>query len=280
MQNVNVTQLFIYPVKSLRGIAVKQSLLLPTGLEYDRYWMIVDDKGHFLTQRQCPDMALIDTQIQDNKIILSKGTSAPLSVEINRSHQPDAFEAKIWKDTCLVVDEGTQASKWLTTHLKRPAKLVRMQASFKRPQSKPELLGGNTNTFFADAAPFLICNEASLKQINQFLDNKQFAPAFIENFRPNIVISGIDAFAEHQISLLKNQQYSLKHCYPCQRCVIPTINIETGEKRADRQPFTLLGEINPMPGTNKLPAFGENATLLTGANKHIKTGDQLDCRYE
>lgn len=155
-----------------------------------------------------------------------------------------------------------------------------MAEDHKRPQSKPDLLGALTTTEFADAAPYLICNQASLKAVNQSLINNKLLPVSIEHFRPNIVIEGIQAFQEHTIASIEHEQYSLQHCYPCQRCIVPTIDIATGQRHPQQQPFSLISELNGMPDNPKAPAFGENAILLRGENKIIKIGDQLNSLYD
>ncbi len=279
-----ITQLFVYPVKSLRGISIPSAKLTPYGFEYDRQWMVINEKNTFVSQRKFSNMVLIHTRIEVNKLVLfvpSQPTIAPLEIPINKNPAGDAFNATIWKDTCKVVDEGTIASQWITRVMgsNSPLRIVRMAPNHQRPQSKPELLGADTHTFFADAAPYLIANETSLQAVNQQLRQAKLEAVSIERFRPNIVIEGLNAFAEHKIKSLEHTTYSLKHCYPCQRCVMPTVNIETGIRHSQQQPFSLIAEINSMPENSKAPAFGENAILTSGESEYIRVGDKLEASF-
>jgi len=279
---ITITQLFVFPVKSLRGIATQDATLGPTGFKWDRHWMIVKPDGGFITQRQFPQMVLIATKIKNEQLILSKEGMADFHLDLNKRNNNPGFTGKVWKDYCEVVDEGEDASLWLTEAIGASIslRLVRMADGHQRPQSKPELLGETTTTEFADAAPYLICNQASLDALNQSMVKNDFSPVTMEHFRPNIVIEGLGAFDEHQIKTLENEQYHLKHCYPCQRCAVPTIDIIKGQRHPQQQPFSLISELNAMPENSKAPAFGENAILLKGKNQTIQVGDQLKGIYE
>ncbi len=281
--SLTLTQLFIFPVKSLRGIPVTQATLTPLGLLWDRHWMIVKPDGGFITQRQLPKMVLIHTQLTETHLVLSKAGMPDLSITLcpSDSKRYETFQARVWKDNCDVIDEGEQASQWLTQALETPKtlRLVRMANHFIRPQSKPQLLGESTSTRFADAAPYLVCYQASLDAVNRSLENNQLAPVSIEHFRPNLVLEGTASFEERNINLLTHSNYRLQQCYPCQRCIVPTIDIHTGERNPQQQPFSLISELNSMPDNNKAPAFGENAILNLGENQIIRIGDVLTASY-
>lgn len=275
---IAISELFLFPVKSLRGIAVKEAILNDTGFRWDRHWMIVKSNGGFITQRQFPKMVLIHTTIDNEKLTLSTSGMPDCSISLKAPNNPLRFTAKIWKDYCEVIDEGEDVGQWLTKALgaPKPLRLVRMANGYQRPQSKPQLLGEKTTTHFADAAPYLICNQQSLNALNLLLKSKKIVPITMEHFRPNIVIDGIDAFKEHTTHHLEHQNYQLTHCYPCQRCIVPTINIETGTPHPQQQPFSLISDLNSMPDNSKAPAFGENAILTNGRNHVIRIGDQLN----
>jgi uncharacterized protein YcbX len=275
---ITIEQLYLYPVKSLRGFTVDSALLTPQGFAHDRQWMIIDSKNRFVTQRKYGGMVLIHTTIKDQQLILSHSQQPdlePLVIDITQKPTSPVFDAVIWKDTCQVLDEGQVASDWLHTALgMEDLRLVRM-ADTPRPQSKPDLLGEHTHTYFADAAPFLIANTQSLAAVNQQMIDKGFEPVPMENFRPNIVVSGLVEFKEHSIAGLSHDDYTFKHCYPCQRCVMPTVDIDTGKRHPKQQPFTLISDINPMPDNPKAPAFGENAILTSGDGAIIHVGDVM-----
>ena len=283
---IEISQLFIYPVKSLRGIAVSEAELTATGFKWDRHWMITKSDGGFVTQRQFSKMTLIQTKLTASTVILSKAGMSdliiPLRVTSTVELSETSFEAKIWKDFCNVVDEGEEASNWITEAVSAPKalRLVRMADGYKRPQSKPEMLGISTHTLFADAAPILVCNADSLKALNKSLVGQRFDAVEMDNFRPNIVLKGLSAFEEHNLRGLKHEHYELRHCYPCQRCIIPTINVFTGVKNPHQEPFSLLARLNAMPDNKKAPAFGENTIVVQGIGKQVHVGDLLKCSQD
>ena len=285
---IDICQLFLYPVKSLRGFEVDTATLTPKGFLYDRHWMVIKPNGGFITQRQCPQMVLISTQLTPHALILSAPAMEPLSIPLaptdhNDSNDHDSNKsnnsrpAKIWQDHCQVIDEGPTASEWLTQAIgtPKPVQLVRMQANFTRPQSKAHLLGAKTHTHFADAAPYLVCNSASLEALNKAMVQQGHKAVTMEHFRPNIVIRGIPAFAEHKVHHLSHPTYQLQHCYPCQRCIIPTIDLNTGQPHPEQQPFSIISDLNSMPNNPKAPSFGENAILTRGHQQTIAVGDTL-----
>ncbi len=277
---LTVKQLTIYPVKSLRGFSVNSALLTQTGLQYDRFCMIIDKQNRFVTQRKFSDMILIHTVIKDRLLILHKPSDIklePLSLAIDKTPIGPSFFATVWKDRCEVQDEGEAASEWLHRALPdaQDLHLVRMKPNTLRPQSKPELLGETTHTLFSDAAPLLIANTRSLAALNNHLQTQAIDAVTMERFRPHIVIDGLQAFEEHQVKKLHHANYDLTLCYPCQRCVIPTIDLNSGKRHPQQQPFSLLADINAMPDNTKAPAFGENAILTRGDGQTIAIGDRL-----
>lgn len=281
---MKVSQLFIYPVKSLRGISVEQSALTPLGLIYDRHWMVIDDKNQFVTMRKYPFMTRIHTQIKADCLILStKGmpnmlvplVSNETSITLNR-----IFKAVVWNDECDVVDEGTAVGEWLTKALvsNKPLRLVKMAENRKRPQSKPERFG-NSTTQFSDASAYLLCNQASLNALNRYLEDQHFPAVEMQRFRPNIVVSGetFPAFVEHQMGgcTLKHTDYQFTICDPCQRCIVPNIDIKTGIKDSKQQPYKSLVTLNPMPENPKAAAFGQNVVLKKGEQALVQLDDEL-----
>lgn len=274
---ITIEDLWLYPVKSLRGFRVKASTLTPLGFLWDRHWMLIDEQGKFLTQRKIPAMVLIRTQLNNTHLILSKGGIDDYHLPLNYPRENTTREASIWKDSCNVIFEEASVNAWLqqALNIELPVFMVRMKKDTRRSQAKANLLGKETHTLFADAAPFLISNSASLDIVNQALTQKSMDTVSIEQFRPNIVIKGIEAFEEHNIQQLNHADYTFKHCYPCQRCVMTTINLDSAQAHPKQEPFISLMSINTMPDNAKAPAFGENAILTKGEGKQIQLGDTL-----
>jgi len=274
---ITASELWLYPVKSLRGFRVTTALLTPLGFEWDRHWMLIDEKGKFLTQRKIPQMILINTQLTATHLVLSKAGMDDCQIPLSYPSQTTSRTASIWKDSCEVVFEKESVNTWLqgALNIKKAIFMVRMKQGSQRSQSKAHLLGDKTHTHFADAAPFLVANNASLALLNATLSDKALSPVSMEQFRPNIIIDGVDAFEEHRIAQLTHQDYRLTFCYPCQRCIMPTIHLESAIPHPQQEPFKSLMAINTMPDESKAPAFGENAILNAGEGKMINTGDTL-----
>jgi len=279
---ITVTGLYIYPVKSLRGISLQRAELTPQGLRYngfrDRGWMIVNAKGGFLTQRQFPQQALIHTHLTDDALVLRRDGMEELLIPHDYAGPGTVIEAEVWRDTCTTLDEGDAAASWLQQAIgwDKPVRLVRMAPEVQRPQSNPELLGENTHTHFADAAPYLVANENSLSALNKALADKGLNTVPMNRFRPNIVTDGLEAFAEHQLKTLTHSDYQLQFCYPCERCIMTTIDQDTAEKHPAMEPFKTLVALNPMPEKKQAPAFAENGILTRGSGTNIQVGDCLE----
>jgi uncharacterized protein YcbX len=276
--SIEITGINIYPVKALKGITLDQARLTPQGLLNDRRWMVVRSNGKFVTQRDLPRLALIHTSLDELGVTLELAGHGETSVPF-RSTGGEPVQTKVWGVPCEALDEGEEISRWLTCALasKKPLKLVRMAPGFVRPQGKPEELGEKTHTLFADAAPFLVANEASLQALNRELASRGHEQVPMNRFRPNIVVRGLEPFAEHKLGGLYSSGCRLKFCHPCERCVVTTINQDTAEKDPGWQPFNTLKEINPVPGKKKpAPAFGQNAILEKGDRAVISIGDHLE----
>ena len=277
MSQLKITGLNIYPVKSMKGIALDQARLTATGLRHDRLWMVVRANGRFVTQRDIPQLALVHTSLNEDGVTLSMEGHGSIAVPFDL-FDGGSIETEVWGDVCETVDQGEDISRWLTRALgsEDPLRLVRMNPGFTRPQNHAEILGEETTTDFADAAPFLVANEASLDSLNSVLESNALQSVPMNRFRPNIVVQGLGPFAEHELAGLAAERYQLKLRAPCERCVVTTIDQDTAEKDPQRQPFKTLATINPMPGKDKAPAFAQYATLAGGAGQWIELGDRIE----
>jgi uncharacterized protein YcbX len=276
MPQVEISALYLYPVKSMRGIEVDSARLSTLGLEHDRRWMVVRGDGRFVTQRDLPTLALIETKLDENGIELSRNGHGSIVVPHDLPGGEPVF-TRVWKDDCETLDAGPEWSRWLTSALEStdPLRLVRMAPGYTRPQSRPDDLGAGTTTAFADAAPLLVASEASHAALNRELVTRGLREVPMNRFRPNIVVRGLAAFAEHETQGLVHPDYKLKFCHPCQRCVVTTIDQDTAQRDPDWQPYRTLCDINPMPDNPRAPAFGQNAILEAGEGLAIRTGDPL-----
>lgn len=275
-----VCGLFVYPIKSCKGIRLTSAQLTPQGFRHDRQWMVVNDADRPQTQRDIPQLSQIETAFNGDTVVLSRtghGSVAMPIAHLPHSGPETLVRTKLWKDECETVVASEEASRWLTQALasQRPVKLVRMAPGFTRPQSSPERLGADTHIQFADAGPFLIIDEASLQRLNEVLSAKRESAVPMNRFRPNIVVRGLQPFGEHAGGMLGNARYQLNFRVPCERCVVPTIDQNTSEAHPKNEPFNTLRDLNPRDLQKRQPLFGQYATLEMGAGEKIAVGDVL-----
>jgi uncharacterized protein YcbX len=276
MENIHVTALYVYPVKSMKGISMASATLTSRGLLHDRTWMVVGPDGRFVTQRQRPRLALVHTQLDDLGVVLSMEGHGSISIPFEAG-EGAAVATHVWGDACETIDQGRQVSEWLTGAVgsDEPLRIVRMAPDFRRPQNRPERFGADTTTHFADSAPFLVANEDSLGELNRNLQAQGHAPVPMNRFRPNIVVRGLEPFAEHQVPALAGNGWRLTMADHCVRCAVTTIDQQTAVRDPAREPYLTLRRINPAPGDKPAPAFGQNAVLDRGAGVETAVGSEV-----
>lgn len=272
MQTARVTGLYIYPVKSCRGIALTKMNLNQRGPEHDRQWMLVDENNQFITLRTNSKLAEIKTAFQGSFLHLYLGANKILINSTEECEQVE--EVTVWKDTFKAGIENKSINEALSDFLNKTVKLVRYQT-----QSFRDLGAGATSvvkeTMFADSRPLLLVNQNSLQDLNQQLALQNFSESEILRFRPNIIIEGLPAFAEENISEFSVQTAGgplvLTQAKLCARCPVITQDIETG-RAVSKETLKVLSEYRKKESTNKV-FFGVNLTpQQTGT---IELGDEV-----
>ncbi|AVT05038.1 MOSC domain-containing protein [Paracidovorax avenae] len=277
-----ISRLFIHPVKSCAAIAVPEALLTPTGLEWDRSWMVVDPAGEFLTQRTVPRMALVRPQL-DAQALSLHAPGMPVLRVAQQAGGPVA-QVRVWDDAVPARDAGDEAARWFSECLGRPCRLVRFDPAHRRLSSLRWTDGVEAPNQFADAYPVLLASEASLQELNVRLQTAGAPAAAMERFRANIVIDGVEAHDEDRIDGLhidaEGGPACLRPVKPCTRCPIPDIDPATAEStpdvgdtlRAYRQDRRVNGAIT----------FGMNAIVLEGAGRVLRVGQRIaaDWRFD
>lgn len=276
---LRITGLVVYPVKSLQGIALETSRLSEKGLAFDRNWMIVDDIGRFVTQREVPAMARIAVRIDADSLVLSHPDASPLRIPLVCDDLP-SLSVYVWEDRCEALEEGPTSARWLAGVLGSlrgsSLRLVRLapghcrhvERDFLRKNERP-------HTAFADGYPFLVTSEASLGKVNHRLLARGLAPVPMSRFRPNIVIDGEIPFAEDGWESLASAEGRIRIGLrkPCQRCKITAVDQHSGGVQMPGEPLRTLVEMN----TRLLKGgfFGQNAILLDGEGGVLSLGDRL-----
>jgi len=274
-----ITGLYIYPVKSCRGIAVNELKLTSSGPEHDREWMIVDEDNKFLTLRNFPKLAEIKTSIQGPYLHLYAGTNKIL---VDFSQECERVEeVTVWNSLVKAGVENKSINEALSEFLTKTVKLVRYQS-----QSYRDLGAGATlavkETRFTDSRPLLLVNESSLADLNSKLATEGKAPSEIERFRANMIISGLSAYSadKHSHFIIKNPAASptgsveLTNQKQCGRCVVITQDVETG-KVVSKETLKILADERKQENSNKIP-FG--VYLTPSGTGTLRVGDAVHCK--
>ena len=276
---IQVTDIYIYPVKSLKGIPLKEAETGLRGFKYDREWMITDSDYQFLTQRQIETMATISVSIAKDFLLLQSSKGNKLKIDLNAKRE-ESVQVSVWDDICDAYDEGEVASYWLTDELGywegKTLRLVRFCSDRKRPVPEKYLYGREAESSFSDQFPYLITTWDSLKKLNNGLRENGKQEVTMARFRPNIVVSDITSI-ENKTSLdlsSKDGNYKFGLRKPCKRCKITTINQDSGEIIDFKEPLLTLTSLK-FSSENYGAFFGQNAILLSDQECIVSVGDLL-----
>lgn len=231
---LQLSQIWRYPVKSLRGESLDLAAVEARGIQFDRHWMLVDKQGVFLSQRQLPRMVLIKAHVEKGCLSLSAPGLPDLQISA-AGRELASVRVKIWRDECEAQPSGAEADAWFSEFLEQECRLVYLPSGSMR-QVDQDYARRDDQVGFADGFPFLLISQASLDDLNQRLPD----PLPMERFRPNLVISGCDAYAEDSWRRIRIGELILRVVKPCSRCIIPTIDPVTGRRQGDEPLKTLL----------------------------------------
>jgi uncharacterized protein YcbX len=263
--DLRVSALYVYPVKSCRGIRVTQADVVRRGFARDRRWMVVDTNGRCMTQRETPALCLVGTRLLADAIELTHPDMPPLALP-NALEQGPEIPVSVWSHQGLAV-KSSEASQWLSEALKQPAALVYMPDRHER-QVNPERARPGDLVNFADGYPLLLIGEASLADLNSRLPEGH-APLEMRRFRPNIVVSGSAPFAEDGWAELRIGALSFRGVKGCDRCVVTTLDPDTGV--AGKEPLRTLSQFRKWDGK---VWFGMN--LIHDASGSLEVGAAVE----
>ncbi|AMJ68038.1 hypothetical protein AXW84_05370 [Hymenobacter sp. PAMC 26628] len=264
---LTLSQLLIYPIKSLGGVAVAEADVTPRGLRHDRRWLLVDAKNQFLTQRQHPELALLAVAPAHNGWLLThrqRPELLPLYIPFEATPERTLF-VTIWDDLVWAWRGDAVADAWLSRALDREIRLVYMSDMVRRdvePARNPE----GQLVSFADAYPFLLIGEAALADLNQRLPT----PVPMNRFRPSLVFSGGPAYDDDQWAEFRVGDVPFRAVKGCARCVLTTIDQQTATKTPQGEPLRTLAAYR---STGSKVLFGQN---VTGPGRgHLRVGDAV-----
>lgn len=268
MPNLQLSEIWVYPIKSLGGISLNEAVAERRGLRYDRRWMLVNENGRFVSQREIPNMARLGTALDtkslsvfwkhepDNKVIIPLGVDLDVLPEI---------QVEIWGDRCTALVMPNEINHWFSVNLGEELRLVYMPDSTKRWADERFAPTGQ-HVSFADGFPYLIIGQATLDELNRRLETA--LP--MNRFRPNFVFTGGEAFEEDHWQAFSIQDHPFQGVKPCARCSIPSIHQETAERAAE--PTKTLATFRKFD--NKI-LFGQNVVWLGEGEPLIRVGDRI-----
>jgi uncharacterized protein YcbX len=256
--------LYIYPIKSLKGIALNEAKVERRGLQYDRRWMLVDTHNKFFTQREFPKMATIRVAVEASGLKIDADGRNSLFVPFDFTPIATA-QVEVWRNHCRGDFVSVEADRWFSDALDTECRLVYMPEDSIRPVD-PEFAVANDVVSFADGYPFMIANERSLAELNSRLAER----VSMDRFRPNFVVNGLEPFAEDNWKSVTIGGVSFHVAKPCGRCVMTTVDQETGIKNYI-EPLKTLASFRTH---NNSVWFGQNLIAAT-VGKTIRVGDEV-----
>lgn len=260
---ITVSQLWTYPFKSGKGVSLSSTQFDAEGMCDDRRLVALDESGVFITARRYTELLQLScTKNSRGWLLQHPAQDSPC--QINQAGPEKAIIGTLWKDALNALDAGDEAAAWLSDVLKIKVRIAiwKKQSRFS---NKYQL-----ETSFSDASPILITTEASIRQVCKWGNIE----SDVRRFRPNIVLDGVEAFAEDGWQKLQINKLTLEILDPCIRCILTTKQPDTGEPQIDMQPLKALMENHANDAGQ--PLFGANATLLNSTDDSlISIGDEV-----
>lgn len=275
-----IASLYVHPVKSLGGASPREALLIETGLEFDRAWMVVDEHGEMVTQREMPRMALVQPQFRADDLVLR--APGMLALHLRLDAVEAATKARVWDDEVKAYDMGALAAQWMSDFLGAKLRLVRFDPEQKRLSDRQWTGEVEAENAFSDGYPLLVASLSSLAELNRRLAERGTPAVGIERFRPNLVLEGLEAFEEDHVDELTidtgEGTVRLRLVKPCVRCTIPDVDPKTAERG------TAVGDtLATFRADERMKGgltFGMNAVILEGVEQVLRVGQAVQARLK
>jgi uncharacterized protein YcbX len=247
-----LSRIFVYPIKSARGIAVTETDLDTSGPVHDRRWMLVDEEGVFLSQRKLPRMTLIESRFEGADLVVTAPGMSPLVLTAPSNAAGELIPVTIWRDRLKLPCPNMVYNDWFSTFLERSCRLVYLPHNIVR-RVEPPFDAPEWRVSLADGYPLLVVTEASLTKLNEQLTS----PVGIERFRPNLVISETSPHEEDEWRRIQIGSVQLAVVKPCARCSIVLVDPSTGA--VGIEPLRTLARYRSVP---RGVMFGQNALVI------------------
>ncbi|MCO8313521.1 MOSC domain-containing protein [Pseudomonas mandelii] len=260
---MRLSALYRFPLKSGKGETLNQVSLDKLGLDGDRRWMLVDEaSGRFLTQRAVAKMSQLSALWNaDGGLTLSAPDHSPIDIAVPDG-DADLRGVTIWRDTLRVPDAGDAAGAWVSEFIGKPTRLVQVPLNCART-TQAGYGKDDDQVAFADGFPLLLIGQASLED----LSSKVGRPLEMLRFRPNLVIEGSEAYAEDSWKRIRIGDVEFRVVKSCSRCILTTIDPQTGVRSEDREPLATLQKYRTEADG---AMFGQN--LVNDGNGRLEVG--------
>jgi hypothetical protein len=264
MASLRLSGLWVYPLKSAAGLALETARVDALGLEGDRRWMLVDDDGAPLTQREQPGLVRLHAlPLPDGGLELVAPDLPPLSVPPPVDAEP--VELRLWGQAARGRRVGPVADAWVSEALGRPCRLLHLPDADARPVPHPDT--GGARTAFSDGFPFLLVGAGSMDALNTRTP-RRFG---VERFRPNLLVSGSAPFEEDDWETIRIGGIRFRVARGCPRCAVPTVDPVTGQRDPDGEPIRTLAAFRRWDGK---VWFGQN--LVHEGRGELRLGDAVE----
>lgn len=251
---MKVTSLTFYPVKSLGPVPVQELFFDAIGPMNDRNWMLVDENGRFVSQREIPKLCLIQPLWQKTLVSLKHKDNVFVLPEFHSE-----TTATVWTETVSVFASSGEETAWFQKVVGQPLRLVKLKEA--------RVPSHGISIRLSDSMPVLLCNEKSLASVNEQLES----PVEMNRFRPNVVVGGTSAFEEDQWQEIQIGAVVFQKEKLCSRCSIITVDPLTGNR--GHEPLKTLAQSRKQDGKIK---FG----IYCSVKKEglIRVGDELKAK--
>ncbi|WP_165432088.1 YcbX family protein [Atlantibacter hermannii] len=259
-----LSRLAVHPVKSMRGIQLSHAQVSLSGLAFDRIFMVTETDGTFITARQYPQMVLFTPAIMHDGLHLSAPDGSSVVVRYS-DFSADGAPTEVWGNHFTALIAPQAVNQWLSGFFAREVQLRWVGPELTRRVARHQ----DVPLSFADGYPFLLTNDASLR------DLQQRCPASVNmtQFRPNIVISGAQAWEEDTWEVIRIGGVTFDVAKPCSRCVFTTVSPERGRKHPSGEPLATLQTFRSAQDNGDVD-FGQN--LIARESGIIHVGDELE----
>jgi hypothetical protein len=265
--DIRLASIHIYPMKAARAVDLGESRVEPWGLAGDRRWLLVDEDGRFISQREESSVARVVVSCGPDCIRVSAEGRTDLVIA-----EPPAgaalLKVRVWSTTLLAAAAGPEADTWFSDYFGRPARLVYLDDPTRRPVD-PEYGRAGDVVSFADGYPLLLTSAGSLDELGGWLAADGERPVPMTRFRPSVVVAGAPPWAEDRWRRVRIGAVPFRVAKPCGRCLVTTTDQVTGER--GRQPLKMLGRRRRF---GQQLVFGQN--LIPDAGGVIRVGDPVE----